>query len=213
MHMVQLMPLPLTVSCFSKIQIGFTFPVLAHLGSSRQHRDTHTHLTALFPGLHRLTKRLTYVHPCKPVIPLVPSYPPALTSSLLRLSAHHLALAASASQPLISGTLSLHLSIPVPVLIGLPSVVTSIPTTSSRPSSPLNASNLAHQIRLLLTIVRIYKLYLLAYLLKLASVITQAYVEVPSRIVREDLNCSCARCCQPLATPTFLLTCTKVEAM
>jgi len=28
-HMAQLMPLPLTVSCFSKIQIGFTFLVLA----------------------------------------------------------------------------------------------------------------------------------------------------------------------------------------
>ena len=27
LHMVQLMPLPLTVSCFSKIQIGFTFLV------------------------------------------------------------------------------------------------------------------------------------------------------------------------------------------
>jgi len=32
-HMAQLMPLPLTASCFSKIQIGFTFLVLAHLGS------------------------------------------------------------------------------------------------------------------------------------------------------------------------------------
>ena len=31
--MSQLMPLPLTVSCFSKIQIGFTFLVPAHLGS------------------------------------------------------------------------------------------------------------------------------------------------------------------------------------
>jgi len=30
LHMVKLMPLPLTVSCFSKIQIGFTFLVLAH---------------------------------------------------------------------------------------------------------------------------------------------------------------------------------------
>ena len=30
LHMVQLMPLPLTVSCFSKIQIGFTFLVPAH---------------------------------------------------------------------------------------------------------------------------------------------------------------------------------------
>jgi len=33
LHMAQLMPLPLTVSCFSKIQIGFTFLVLAQLGS------------------------------------------------------------------------------------------------------------------------------------------------------------------------------------
>ena len=31
--MAQLMPLPLTVSCFSEIQIGFTFLVPAHLGS------------------------------------------------------------------------------------------------------------------------------------------------------------------------------------
>ena len=36
MHTVQLMPLPLTLSCFSKIQIGFTFLLLAHLGSPRQ---------------------------------------------------------------------------------------------------------------------------------------------------------------------------------
>jgi len=28
-HMAQLMPLPLTVSCFSKIQIGFTFLIPA----------------------------------------------------------------------------------------------------------------------------------------------------------------------------------------
>jgi len=34
LHMVQLMPL--TVSCFSKIQIGFTFLVPAHLGSPGQ---------------------------------------------------------------------------------------------------------------------------------------------------------------------------------
>jgi len=33
LHMAQLMPLLLTVSCFSKIQIGFTFLVLAYLGS------------------------------------------------------------------------------------------------------------------------------------------------------------------------------------
>jgi len=33
LHMDQLMPLPLTVSCFSKIQTGFAFLVPAHLGS------------------------------------------------------------------------------------------------------------------------------------------------------------------------------------
>jgi len=33
LHMAQLMPLPLTVSCFSKIKIGFTFLVPADLGS------------------------------------------------------------------------------------------------------------------------------------------------------------------------------------
>ena len=36
LHTAQLMPLPLTVSCFSKIQIGFTFLVPAHLGSPGQ---------------------------------------------------------------------------------------------------------------------------------------------------------------------------------
>jgi len=33
LHMAELMPLPLTVSCFNKIQIGFTFLVPADLGS------------------------------------------------------------------------------------------------------------------------------------------------------------------------------------
>jgi len=36
LHMAQLMPLPLTVSCFSKIQTGFTFLVPADLGSPRK---------------------------------------------------------------------------------------------------------------------------------------------------------------------------------
>ena len=30
LHMAQLMPLPLTVFCFSKIQMGFAFLVVAH---------------------------------------------------------------------------------------------------------------------------------------------------------------------------------------
>jgi len=41
LHMAQLMPLPLTVSCFSKIQFGFTFLVLAHPGSPGQRAVKH----------------------------------------------------------------------------------------------------------------------------------------------------------------------------
>ena len=36
LHMAQLMPLPVTASCFSEIQIGFTFLVPAHPGSPGQ---------------------------------------------------------------------------------------------------------------------------------------------------------------------------------
>ena len=36
LHIAHLIPLPLTVSCFSKIQIGFTFLVSAHPGSPRK---------------------------------------------------------------------------------------------------------------------------------------------------------------------------------
>jgi len=38
LHMLQLMSLPLTVSCFGEIRIGFTFLVPAHLGSPGQGR-------------------------------------------------------------------------------------------------------------------------------------------------------------------------------
>jgi len=42
LHMAQLIPLPLTVSCsrISRLVFGFTFLVLAHLGSSRQNPDS-----------------------------------------------------------------------------------------------------------------------------------------------------------------------------
>ena len=36
LHMAQLMPLPFTVSCFSKIQIGFTFLVPGHPGPGKR---------------------------------------------------------------------------------------------------------------------------------------------------------------------------------
>jgi len=41
LHVAQLMPLPLAVSCFSKIQIGFTFMVTAHPGNSGQSPEGH----------------------------------------------------------------------------------------------------------------------------------------------------------------------------
>ena len=44
MHMAQLMPLPLTVSCFIKIQIGCLLLVLAHPGRPRQRAvNAHAH--------------------------------------------------------------------------------------------------------------------------------------------------------------------------
>ena len=41
LHMVYLMPLPLTVCCFGKIQIGFTFLAPAHPGSPGQRGVKH----------------------------------------------------------------------------------------------------------------------------------------------------------------------------
>ena len=74
-----------------------------------------------------------------------------------------LAPAVSVLQLLKSGTLSLRLFECVPAMIL--SAINSRPTTSSWPSNPLSASSLAPHIRLWLTIVRVYKLYLLTYLL------------------------------------------------
>ena len=49
LHMAQLMPLPLTASCFSKIHIGFTFLVLAHLGSpGKRAVKRRTHVYCIF---------------------------------------------------------------------------------------------------------------------------------------------------------------------
>ena len=65
LHMAQLMPLPLTVSCSSKIQIGFTFLVLAHLGSPGQ-RAVKWVCVCVFKSHKRnlknniLTKQMTY---------------------------------------------------------------------------------------------------------------------------------------------------------
>jgi len=48
LHTAQLMPLPLTVSCFSKIQIGFAFLVLAHPGSPGQRADKRVCMCVLY---------------------------------------------------------------------------------------------------------------------------------------------------------------------
>ena len=54
LHMAQLMPLPLTVSCFSKIQNGFTFLVLARLGSPRQRAVRLVYVCVLTAGCLQL---------------------------------------------------------------------------------------------------------------------------------------------------------------
>ena len=59
--------------------------------------------------------------------------------------------------PLKSGTLSIHLFVPVPVLLSI-----KTPTAAGKPSSPLNP--FVPQIWLLLTTVHARKLYLLTYL-------------------------------------------------
>ena len=48
LHIAQLMPLPPTVSCFSKIQIGFTFLVPAHPGSPGQRDVKRVCVSGLF---------------------------------------------------------------------------------------------------------------------------------------------------------------------
>ena len=72
LHMAQQMPLPLTVSCFSKIQFGFTFLVPAHLGS---------------PG-QRTVKRVCV---CVCVCVLVTYFPSVLRHCLVGCQQEHLA--------------------------------------------------------------------------------------------------------------------------
>ena len=62
LHLAQLIPLPLTVSCSSKIQTGFTFLVPANPGSPGQrvvkrvskynNNNNNDRLTAFDPGQH-----------------------------------------------------------------------------------------------------------------------------------------------------------------
>ena len=65
LHMAQLMPLPLTVSCFSKIQVGFTFLVPAHLGSPRQRAVKRVYVITVFSALMLLVGWQEGHPPCK----------------------------------------------------------------------------------------------------------------------------------------------------
>ena len=49
LHTAQLMPLPLTISCSSKIQIGFTFLVPAHPGGPGQRAVKQVYVVVVNP--------------------------------------------------------------------------------------------------------------------------------------------------------------------
>jgi len=61
LHMAQLMPLPLTLSCFSKIQIGFIFLVPAHPGSPGQSAIKQVCCSAVFSQLYVFVPELAVV--------------------------------------------------------------------------------------------------------------------------------------------------------
>ena len=64
LHMAQLMPLPLAVSCFSKIQIDFTFLVLAHLGSPRKRPLNGCSCAVVRQQIKYITKMATTLRKC-----------------------------------------------------------------------------------------------------------------------------------------------------
>jgi len=66
LHMAQLMPLPLTASCSSKIQIGFTFLVPAHPGSPDKGPLNGCVLDWMGGGQKAATERplFSYAYPC-----------------------------------------------------------------------------------------------------------------------------------------------------
>ena len=55
LHMSLLMPLPLTLSCFSKIHIGFTFLVPAYPGSPGQRAVERVYVRVLLPYIITLS--------------------------------------------------------------------------------------------------------------------------------------------------------------
>ena len=64
LHTAQLMPLPLTVSCSSKIQIGFTFLVPAHPGSpgKRAVKWVRCDSRGIFWSIQNICQKLSPLH-------------------------------------------------------------------------------------------------------------------------------------------------------
>jgi len=56
--MAELMPLPLTFSCFSKIQTAFTFLVLAHPGSPRKKAVKRVCVSVVCLSVNRLAQQV-----------------------------------------------------------------------------------------------------------------------------------------------------------
>ena len=73
LHIAQRMPLPLTVSCFSKIQIGFTFLVPAHLGSpgKRTVKRVCVCVRVLQSLLYRVVQKKTHIFSIKHIVATV----------------------------------------------------------------------------------------------------------------------------------------------
>jgi len=68
LHMAQLMPLLLTVSCVGKIQIDFTFLVPAHLGSPGQRAVKRVCVCVLLLLLPLLPFYGCYTEPIQPAL-------------------------------------------------------------------------------------------------------------------------------------------------
>ena len=91
LHMAQLMPLTLTVTCFSKIQIGFTFLVVAHLGSPGKRAVKRVCVCACFGAVgKRAVKRVcnfvkTFIKHLQHLVILFYSYACSVKSHFLQL--------------------------------------------------------------------------------------------------------------------------------
>ena len=77
LHTAQLMPLPLTVSCFSEIQIGFNFLVLAHPGSPGKRAVKRACVCVCYNSIYIalcLSQKKSYVHCYQQFAPIIARY-------------------------------------------------------------------------------------------------------------------------------------------